>query len=57
LGELAEKLDTEKVINALRKSWAKMTPRGREAAMKLPLDEPERHLLKRALESETSIHS
>src|SRR5262245_41036394 len=35
LGELAAKSDEDKVINALQKSWAKMTPAAREIALGL----------------------
>jgi hypothetical protein len=36
------------VIHILRKTWAKMSPRGHEAALALPLGE-ERRLVERAL--------
>src|SRR5262245_45460367 len=41
LGELASKSEEEKVINALQKSWGKMTPRAREIALGLHLGERE----------------
>jgi len=50
--ELAGKTDAEKVINALRKSWQKMTPLGHDHALKLYYGARERELLERAL-SET----
>ena len=49
--DLAKKTSDEQMINALRKSWNKMTPAGREAALKLPYSENEQRLLKLALES------
>jgi hypothetical protein len=49
LAELARKTDDEKVINALQKSWKKMTPLGREQALKLDYAPRERALLERAL--------
>jgi hypothetical protein len=47
--ELAAKTDEAKVINALQKSWHKMTPAGREQALKLEYGATELALLKRAL--------
>jgi Domain of unknown function (DUF4202) len=47
--ELAAKTDEAKVINALQKSWHKMTPAGREQALKLEYGARERALLERAL--------
>jgi hypothetical protein len=47
--ELAQKTDEAKVINALQKSWNKMTPAGRERALKLNYGVRELALLKRAL--------
>jgi Domain of unknown function (DUF4202) len=46
---LAEKAESEKVINALRKSWAKMTPNARTAALTMPFSSSQRALLNRAL--------
>jgi hypothetical protein len=47
--ELAQKSTPEKMINALRKSWGKMTAQAREAALTLPFSESERVLLQAAL--------
>ncbi len=47
--ELAGKTDAEKVINALRKSWQKMTPVAHDHALKLYYGARERELLERAL--------
>jgi hypothetical protein len=46
---LAERAESEKVINALRKSWTKMSANGREAALTLPFSPFQRDLLDRAL--------
>ncbi|MCU0673672.1 MAG: DUF4202 domain-containing protein [Myxococcota bacterium] len=46
--EFSVKHDDDKVIDILRKTWAKMSPRGHEAALALPLGE-ERRLVERAL--------
>lgn len=46
---LAAKTDEAKVINALQKSWHKMTPAGRGQALKLNYGARELALLKRAL--------
>ena len=46
---LAAKSDDEKMVNALRKSWEKMTEAGRAEALKLNFGEPEKKLLARAL--------
>lgn len=50
LSELARKTDEEKVVNALRKSWAKMSEAGRERALSLSYGDAERRLIGRALE-------
>ena len=47
--ELAAKTSDEKVINALQKSWKKMTPAAREWALKLSCWPREKALLDRAL--------
>ena len=46
---LAAKSDDEKMLNALRKSWAKMTEAARAEALKLNYDEREKNLIGRAL--------
>lgn len=46
---LAAKMDDDKTINALRKSWAKMTEPARAEALKLNYGEREKALLQRAL--------
>ena len=48
--DLAAKTDDEKVINALQKSWKKMTPLGHEHALTLEYAPHERALLDRALD-------
>jgi hypothetical protein len=47
--KLAAKTSDEKMINALQKSWKKMTPAARERAMRLNFGSRERTLLERAL--------
>jgi len=46
---LAAKSDDEKMINAVRKSWEKMTEAGRAEALKLNFGEREKSLIARAL--------
>lgn len=48
-GDLASKSSDEKVINALQKTWTKMTPAAHAAAMKLTYGPREKVLLARAL--------
>jgi hypothetical protein len=49
LADLAHKTADDKVINALRKSWAKMTPAARTEALKLAYGGHEKALLDMAL--------
>jgi len=49
LAALAAKSDDEKMINALRKSWEKMTETARAEALKLTYGEREKKLIERAL--------
>lgn len=51
--EFAEKHEDEKVIDILKKTWAKMSEDGHEAALKLKLSEKSLALVKQAI-SETS---
>jgi hypothetical protein len=51
LVELAAKSDDDKMINALRKSWGKMTEAARAEALKLNYGPHEKSLLERALAS------
>jgi len=46
---LAAKSDDDKMINALRKSWEKMTEAARAEALKLPYGDREKNLIERAL--------
>jgi hypothetical protein len=48
LGELSQKAEPEKIINALRKSWNKMTQQARDAALKLPFSRAEMTLLEQS---------
>lgn len=50
LTDLAAKTDDEKMVNALKKSWAKMTEQGRAEALKLNYGARELALIKAALE-------
>jgi hypothetical protein len=49
LAALAGKTDEDKTVNALRKSWAKMSETGRAEALKLDFGPREKNLLQRAL--------
>ena len=50
--DLAAKTEREKVVNALRKSWGKMTEQGRAEALKLPFAPEQADLLQAALKQE-----
>jgi len=50
---LAARSEDEKMINALRKSWEKMTDAARAQALKLHFGEREKRLLERALQPTT----
>jgi hypothetical protein len=52
LDEFAQRTERDKVINALRKSWGKMTEKGRQAALALPLSEYALGLVREALGAE-----
>jgi hypothetical protein len=47
--DFAREKDEAKVLNIIRRTWQKMSLRGREAAMKLDLSESDRALLGKAL--------
>jgi hypothetical protein len=47
--EFARKHDEEKLIPILRRTWAKMSPRGREAALALDLAPEGKDLVQKAL--------
>ena len=49
--DLAAKSDDDKMINALKKSWAKMTEAARAEALKLNYGEREQKLIERALKA------
>lgn len=51
LSELAGKTSEEKVVNALRKSWKKMSALGQSEALKLPYRAREKELIERALKA------
>ncbi len=50
--EFATRFDDEKLVNILRKTWKKMSPRGHAAALSLPASPRLRSLLDRALADE-----
>jgi hypothetical protein len=52
LAELAGRTDEEKMVNALRKAWKKMTPAAHEHAFQVPYGARERALVERALAGE-----
>ena len=52
--DLAAKTAEDKTINALQKSWQKMTGAGRAEALKLNFSEREKSLIERALNVESS---
>jgi hypothetical protein len=47
--ELAGRTSEEKMVNALKKSWNKMSPRAHEHALRLPYSDFEMNLIKKAL--------
>ena len=52
LDELAGKLDRQKMLTVLRKTWKKMSPVARQLALELTFGPDERDLIAEALESE-----
>lgn len=52
LRELCEKTTTDKMQDIIRKTWRKMSPRGRTAALQLPLGDAEKAVLSQALSLE-----
>ena len=53
-GPLTQKTSEEKVVNALRKAWIKMTPRARELAQQLTFNPRQQALITKALSNEHS---
>ena len=49
LAEFAPRHDEQKVVRILTRTWAKMSPRGRSAALALELAAPQRVLIEKAL--------
>ena len=47
--DFAREHDEQKLIGILRKTWKKMSDRGHEAALKLPMADAERKLVEKAL--------
>jgi hypothetical protein len=56
-GALARKTDEAKTVNALRKSWRKMSPAARAEALQLNYDTLERSLIARALAEDEARES
>jgi len=55
LAELMEKTEPEKMLQIVRKTWKKMSPKAWELALALALPEPERELIKNALAEESAM--
>jgi hypothetical protein len=51
--DLARKTATDKIINAVQKTWRKMTPAAQERALSIPLGSEEKKLIQQALEGLT----
>ena len=51
--ELSGRLDDDKMIDVVRKTWRKMSERGRELALTLPLSESASDIVRRALAAES----
>jgi hypothetical protein len=49
LAELGGQLGPDRAVDVLRKTWAKMSPRGQEEAARLELGATERELMERAI--------
>lgn len=47
--EFKDKHDEEKIVNILRKTWGKMSPRGQEMALGIPMTEECKALVQKAL--------
>lgn len=51
LTEVAQRMEEEKTLNAIRKSWVKMTDRARQEALSLKVPKEARKLMQKALEN------
>jgi hypothetical protein len=49
LADLSERFDEAKMINAVQKTWIKMSPQGREEALKIPMNERALQLVAKSL--------
>jgi hypothetical protein len=47
--DLARQHDKAKMVDIIRKTWTKMSPRGRQAALEVPMADADRVLLQKAL--------
>ena len=54
--DLASRTAEDKMVNALKKSWAKMTSAAHAQALRLPFSSREKALLERALEGRPASH-
>lgn len=57
LADLAARTDEPRILNAIRKSWAKMSAQGRAVALQLPLGQREQALIQRALDEPVDLAS
>lgn len=55
LTELLDKHNDDKVVGIVRKIWAKMSRKGRDMALDIPLDERAMGVFRRALERDGNI--
>src|SRR5256885_357330 len=55
--DFAKEHDEQKLIGILRKTWKKMSQRGHEAALKLPMGNAERKLVEKALSPDDQAES
>ncbi|WP_258104005.1 DUF4202 domain-containing protein [Marinoscillum sp. MHG1-6] len=49
IADFAEGKEEDKLIDIIQKTWAKMSQKGQDLALQLPLSEPVLHLIKKAL--------
>ncbi|MCZ6777472.1 MAG: DUF4202 domain-containing protein [Acidobacteria bacterium] len=54
--DFSRKHEEQKILDIVRKTWRKMTPRGREAALALDLPSEARALVERALEGDPALN-
>ena len=54
LDELAARTDREKILNALKKSWGKMTKKGRQLALGIPFKPFAEELVRTAISEQNT---